>query len=227
MLGESGGAFSPSSTATWWLLPLVHWFLPDSTLYTRAGGTPWRCAQSEMLTPACLNSERALLIWSAEKEVACFSTREFYKVLSILKSIIQNSDSLSTRLVELRQELGLSRDELAAKLDVSHATLWRLENGQSSATVELLGKMEVVGLDVIYLLSGIRATCVSRVDDDETWGRAAQAVSKAMVKHGLSPSPATYWRMVRLLYSEAINEGDLRKDVAQVLEKAGRLAVRP
>ncbi|WP_382323288.1 helix-turn-helix domain-containing protein [Hydrogenophaga sp. UC242_50] len=180
-----------------------------------------------MLTPACLNSERALLIWSAEKEVACFSTSEFYKVLSILKSIVQNSVELSVRLVELRQDLGLSRDNLAAKLDISHATLWRLENGQSSPTVELLAKMEAAGLDVTYLLSGTRSNCVSRVDDDEAWGRAAQAVTKAIAKHGLSPSPATYWRMVRLLYNEVINEGDLKRDIAQVLEKAGQLAAKP
>ena len=112
-------------------------------------------------------------------------------------------------------------------LDISHATLWRLENGQSSPTVELLAKMEATGLDVTYLLSGVRSNCVSRVDDDEAWGRAAQAVTKAMAKHGLNPSPATYWRMVRLLYNEAINEGDLKRDIAQVLEKAGQLAAKP
>jgi transcriptional regulator with XRE-family HTH domain len=130
-------------------------------------------------------------------------------------------------LVELRKDLGLSRDDLAAKLDIGHATLWRLENNQSSPTVELLAKMEAAGLDVTYLLSGTRSNCVSRVDDDEAWGRAAQAVTKAMVKHGLNPSPATYWRMVRLLYNEAINEGDLKRDIAQVLEKAGQLAAKP
>lgn len=130
-----------------------------------------------MLTPACLNSERALLIWSAEKEVACFSTSELYKLSPILKSLLHNSAELSSRLVELRKDLGLSRDDLAARLDIGHATLWRLENNQSSPTVELLTKMEDAGLDVTYLLSGARSNCVSRVDDDEVWGRAAQAVT--------------------------------------------------
>lgn len=86
--------------------------------------------------------------------------------------------------------------------------------------------MKVAGLDVTYLLSGARSDSVSRVDDDETWGRAALAVSKAMARHGLSPSPATYWRMVRLLYLKAINEADLKRDIEQVLEKAGQLAAR-
>jgi transcriptional regulator with XRE-family HTH domain len=143
-----------------------------------------------------------------------------------LQSFVHILNGLSSRLVELRQELGLSREDLAGQLGISHATLWRLENDQSSPTVELLVKMESNGLDVTYLLSGIRSDCVSRVDDDETWGRAAQAVSKAMAKQGLSPSPATYWRMVRLLYSEAINESDLKRDIAQVLEKAGQLAAK-
>jgi transcriptional regulator with XRE-family HTH domain len=115
---------------------------------------------------------------------------------------------------------------LASKLDISHATLWRLENGHSSPTVELLRKMETAGVDISYLLSGVPANCLARVDDDENWGQASQTVSRAMVKHGLSPSPATYWRVVRLLYNGAINEADLRKDVARVLEAAGQLAVR-
>lgn len=105
--------------------------------------------------------------------------------------------------------------------------MWRLEKGQSSATVELLEKMESVGIDVVYLLSGVPSNSISRIDDDEAWGRAALAVSKAMIKHGLTPSPSTYWRMVRLLHSEAVNEGDLKKDIAQILEKAGQLLARP
>lgn len=144
-----------------------------------------------------------------------------------MQSFVQILDGIPSRLVELRQELGLSREDLAGQLGISHATLWRLENDQSSATVELLTKMESVGLDVTYLLSGARSDCVCRVDDDETWGRAAQTVSKAMIKQGLNPSPATYWRMVRLLYLKTVNEGDLKRDIELVLEKAGQLAAKP
>jgi predicted secreted protein len=45
----------------------------------QAGNTPRRRAQSEMPTPACLNSERALLNCSAQKEVACCITQEMFK----------------------------------------------------------------------------------------------------------------------------------------------------
>lgn len=143
-----------------------------------------------------------------------------------MKTIPLAPDSLPARLLELRRTLGLSRDDLAAKLGIAHATVWRLENGQSSPTVEMLFKMEYAGLDVGYLLFGVPTSCMMRVDDDERWGQAAQVVSTSMAMHRLKPVPETYWRVVRLLYSGAIIEADLSTDMAGVLEKAGQLAAR-
>lgn len=135
-------------------------------------------------------------------------------------------DGFPGRLRELRDRSGLSREEMARELKVGDVTLWRLEKGQSSPTLAQLESMQQAGLDVIFLLTGQANTAVATINDDKEWGRCAQAASKALDQHGLTPSPATYWRLVRLLYSEALNETQLKKNVALALEKAGELASR-
>lgn len=133
-------------------------------------------------------------------------------------------DGFSERLRELRDNSGWSRERMAQELKVGDVTLWRLEKGQSSPTLAQLESMQKVGLDVIFLLTGQVGSSVGAINDDKEWGRCALAVSKALNQHGLNPAPATYWRLVRLLYAETLNEAQLKKDMAAALEKAGELA---
>lgn len=136
------------------------------------------------------------------------------------------ADGFPERLRELRDSAGWSRERMAHELKVGDVTLWRLEKGQSSPTLAQLKSMQEAGLDVIFLLTGQTDSNVAVINDDKEWGRCALAVSKALNQHGLNPSPATYWRLVRLLYSEALNEIQLKKDVATALETAGKLATK-
>ncbi|MEO8390677.1 helix-turn-helix transcriptional regulator [Polaromonas sp.] len=135
------------------------------------------------------------------------------------------SDGFAERLRAAREQLG-SREAAAILLGISDVTLWRWESGQSSPTVEQLHHMQNLGFDVIQLLTGSSLTNFAPMDDDQRWGRCAQVVFGALDHHKLKPSPATCWRLVRLLYSEAINEAQLKKNVALALEKAGELASR-
>lgn len=48
---------------------------------------------------------------------------------------------LAARLTRLRQEQGLSLDQLAARSGISRATLSRLERGETSPTAALLGRL--------------------------------------------------------------------------------------
>lgn len=139
---------------------------------------------------------------------------------------IELTPGLAGRLEELRVDAGLSRPEFAKMAGVAEATIWRMENEQSSPSVAQLESMQAAGIDVIYLVTGRRSTSLAPITDDERWGRCCIAVNEALARHGLAPSPATYWRLVRLLYSEAVNEAQLRKNMAAALEKAGSLATQ-
>jgi transcriptional regulator with XRE-family HTH domain len=141
-----------------------------------------------------------------------------------MKDLIHLLPGFPERLRELRALAGLNREEMARQVAIGDVTLWRLEKGQSSPTLAQLESMQEAGLDVMFLLTGQSSGSLSAIDDDKEWGRCALAVSKALEQHDLKPSPATYWRLVRLLYSEAINEAQLKKNVAMAIEEAGALA---
>lgn len=143
-----------------------------------------------------------------------------------MKSPIRLSPGFPDRLRQLRTSAGLSREEMAAAIGVGDITLWRLENGKTSPTLSQLEAMQNAELDVMFLLTGERGYALAATDDDKEWGRCLVAVRKALDLHGLNPSPATYWRLVRLLYTEAINESALKKNVATAIEEAGALAAK-
>jgi DNA-binding XRE family transcriptional regulator len=74
----------------------------------------------------------------------------------MMKSAIALSDGFASRLREARERLG-SRQAIADRIGISDVTLWRWESGKSSPTVAQLHKMQVLGFDVIQLLTGSSA----------------------------------------------------------------------
>lgn len=143
-----------------------------------------------------------------------------------MKDIISLTDGFAERLRELRDRVGWSRERMAEELKMGDVTLWRLEKGRSSPTLAQLELMQLAGMDVIFLLTGHTSSDVAVINDDKEWGRCVLAVSKTLAHHGLTPSPATYWRLVRLLHAGTLNEAQLKKDMAAALEKAGELAFK-
>lgn len=66
-----------------------------------------------------------------------------------------SEDTVGSRIVALRAELGLSQVGLAAEVHVHPVTIWRIENGRVKPTMEVLQRIaEVGGVPVSALLPG-------------------------------------------------------------------------
>jgi transcriptional regulator with XRE-family HTH domain len=120
----------------------------------------------------------------------------------MLEGPTQDPGSFATRLIEHRQELWFSCESLSAELGINQDTMLSLERGEIAPTFELLERMEDVGLDVLYLQFGTPMNSDPRVCNHRDWIRATQAISRTAMRHDLHPSPAAFWRMVRLLWRE-------------------------
>jgi len=69
---------------------------------------------------------------------------------------IERAD-IAIRFVEERAKIGYSQADLARKLGVSRETLRRYEIGESGMAVEFLAQTATLGIDVQYVLLGIRS----------------------------------------------------------------------
>ncbi|EHN5173280.1 helix-turn-helix domain-containing protein [Salmonella enterica] len=63
---------------------------------------------------------------------------------------------IGDRLREERERLGLSQDGLAAAASITRKTLYNYENGVRSPDAEALGAWNELGMDVYYVVTGIR-----------------------------------------------------------------------
>ena len=91
---------------------------------------------------------------------------------------------LAQRLATLREERGLSLDELAAASGISRATLSRLERGENSPTAALLGKLcAVFGLPMSRLVAEAEAQPgeLLRAADQPLWQDPDSGFRRRMV----------------------------------------------
>ena len=130
--------------------------------------------------------------------------------------------SFHERLRAERERLGFSRDALAEVLGVRDVTLWRWEGGQNYPSVDHLFGLIDAGFNLGFLMTG-ETQILAPIDDDQNWGKAVQSVANALAAHDLKPSPALQWKMIRLLYTKAVTENAVQKNLASVLEKAAQL----
>ncbi|EHP5887392.1 helix-turn-helix transcriptional regulator [Salmonella enterica] len=63
---------------------------------------------------------------------------------------------IGDRLREERERLGLSQDELAATASITRKTLYNYENGVRSPDAEALAVWNELGMDVYYVVTGMR-----------------------------------------------------------------------
>lgn len=104
--------------------------------------------------------------------------------------------SIGERLKEERSRLGLSQTDLGAAGGVGKTTQINYEKGAGSPDAKYLAAVEPLGVDVLYVVTGVRkalpSTCLSREateffevyqqvseSDREVLFRTAQAFAKA------------------------------------------------
>ncbi|ENY4566698.1 helix-turn-helix domain-containing protein [Salmonella enterica subsp. enterica] len=63
---------------------------------------------------------------------------------------------IGDRLREERERLGLSQDELATTASITRKTLYNYENGVRSPDAEALAVWNELGMDVYYVVTGMR-----------------------------------------------------------------------
>lgn len=91
---------------------------------------------------------------------------------------------LVRRLAALREQRGLSLEELAAASGISRATLSRLERGESSPTAALLGKLcTVYGLPMSRLIAEVeeQGAQLIRAAEQPVWTDPASGFTRRMV----------------------------------------------
>lgn len=72
---------------------------------------------------------------------------------------------IALRLVEERSRIGYSQRDFADKLGISAETLRRYEIGQSRLDAELLAKSAGYGIDVQYVLTGVKSVNLQAAED--------------------------------------------------------------
>ncbi|MDR3351757.1 MAG: helix-turn-helix domain-containing protein [Zoogloeaceae bacterium] len=71
---------------------------------------------------------------------------------------------LAIRLVEERARIGYSQNDFATKLGISREGLRLYEAGQRGISAEILARAAILGMDVQYVLTGIRSSNVSAIE---------------------------------------------------------------
>ncbi len=82
-------------------------------------------------------------------------------------------EEIAVRLIEERARLGYSQSDFARQLSLSHEGLRRYEMGQREPGIEFLAKAAAFGLDVQYVLTGVRSANLAEAE------RAAQPASQS------------------------------------------------
>jgi transcriptional regulator with XRE-family HTH domain len=83
--------------------------------------------------------------------IKCHHLDTFLQKMSTLPS-----QEIGLRLKEERKLLGLTQEELANKLAIRRGTQIRYENGSRTPSAEYLANAANIGIDLVYVLTGLR-----------------------------------------------------------------------
>jgi transcriptional regulator with XRE-family HTH domain len=107
-------------------------------------------------------------------------------IFSYMKNAQTIDDQIATRLKSLRQEAGLSLDELATRSGVSRASLSRMEKAEVSPTAQMLSKLcSVYGISLSRLLHMAEESFPAKVGprDQPVW----EDTDAGFVRKSVSP----------------------------------------
>lgn len=84
----------------------------------------------------------------------------------------------SERLRKTRELLGVTQDDMSARLKVSKRSYCAYEAGDTAPSAKLLTALAENGVDVAYLLTGIRAAAPALAVEPEREGYSVEVLSK-------------------------------------------------
>lgn len=76
-------------------------------------------------------------------------------------------EAIGKRLQEERKRLGFNQDEFASQLQLSKRTVAAYEAGSSDIGASVLGQTGVLGVDVLYVVTGTRTPAAADSLSDE------------------------------------------------------------
>ena len=127
--------------------------------------------------------------------------QNIHEFLSLHSNCVKFIEILGSaaRLREERERVGLTQVECAERGAVGTRSQIRYEHGESSPQLDYLANMQAAGLDVHYVLSGVRQ---SDGADSDVWLRAGRIVDKLAVRHGVKLDPDYRRRLIARLLTE-------------------------
>lgn len=109
-------------------------------------------------------------------------------------------------LRKAREEAGLQMDGVAQKLDITTATLSRIETGKISVTADRIAELAgLYGLSVAELLRGRIRSTPSSVDLDRLHA-IVMLVQDVILDLGVSPSPQKVADVVKHTYLDEVDD---------------------
>ena len=109
----------------------------------------------------------------------------------------QIRQEIGRRLLEERSRLGFTQQSLAGAIGGSRLSVIHYENGRSSPAAETLAAMEAVGVDVRYVLTGMRGV-PSGIDRERFRQAFSEVQRQAKVKRETLTTDASLdlaWRI--------------------------------
>ncbi len=128
---------------------------------------------------------------------------------------------IATRVRDLRTELGMTLDALAAKSDVSRSMLSLIERGESSPTAVVLEKVATglgVPLATLFEDSSAPVSPVSRREDRTTWRDPQSGYVRRNLSPPNFPSPIQLVEVVlppgaKVAYETAAREASIHQQI--------------
>jgi transcriptional regulator with XRE-family HTH domain len=130
--------------------------------------------------------------------------------------------TMGARLQEERKRLGFTQDEMAEIGGVKRNTQFTYEADRSKPDADYLQRLYKKGLDVVYLLSGLRVEAVGGSKKYSGPGEALQAVLSTQENLNLSFNAEQLKTLLEFAYTHHVDEDGIKEFVRSAYVVAGK-----
>lgn len=124
-----------------------------------------------------------------------------------------NSDTIGARLRDERKRLGLSQDEMCVIGGVARTTQLKYEANKSKPDADYLQRLAEKGMDVLYVLRGIRVETMGGSRLYTGPGEALEVVLAAQHDLGITFSPDQLKTLLEYTYRHHVDEQGVKEFV--------------